>query len=80
MVDFALRLKPDYVCMVPVSYTHLEWREWRPWIVLLKPSFGVYTPDAYRRWAGSREWPGIPYGEQRVDGHVLVNDLERRCV
>ena len=54
-----------------------EWREWRPWIVLLKPSFGVSTPDAYRRWAGSRELPGIPYGEQRVDGHVLVNDLER---
>lgn len=21
-----------------------EWREWRPWIVLLKPSFGVSTP------------------------------------
>ncbi len=21
--------------------------------------------------------PGIPYGEQDVDGHVLVNDLER---
>ena len=54
-----------------------EWREWRPRIVLLKPSFGVSTPDAYRRWAGSRELPGIPYGEQRVDGHVLVNDLER---
>ena len=54
-----------------------EWREWRPQVVLLKPSFGVSTPDAYRRWAGSGELPGIPYGEQRVDGHVLVNDLER---
>lgn len=54
-----------------------EWREWQPRVVLLKPSFGVSTPDAYRRWAGSRELPGIPYGEQRVDGHVLVNDLER---
>ena len=54
-----------------------EWGEWRPQVVLLKPSFGVSTPDAYRRWAGSRELPGIPYGEQRVDGHVLVNDLER---
>ena len=21
--------------------------------------------------------PGIPYGEQEVDGHVLVNDLEK---
>lgn len=54
-----------------------EWGEWQPQVVLLKPSFGVSTPDAYRRWAGSRELPGIPYGEQRVDGHVLVNDLER---
>lgn len=54
-----------------------EWREWQPRVVLLKPSFGVSTPDAYRRWAGSGELPGIPYGEQRVDGHVLVNDLER---
>ena len=57
-----------------------EWREWRPRIVLLKPSFSVSTPDAYRRWAGSRELPGIPYGEQRVDGHVLVNDLERPVI
>lgn len=24
-----------------------------------------------------QELPGIPYGEQDVDGHVLVNDLER---
>lgn len=54
-----------------------EWREWQPHVVLLKPSFGVSTPDAYRRWAGSGELPGIPYGEQRVDGRVLVNDLER---
>ena len=54
-----------------------EWKGWRPRVVLLKPSFGVSTPDAYRRWSGSRELPGIPYGEQDVDGHVLVNDLER---
>ena len=54
-----------------------DWKGWRPRVVLLKPSFGVSTPDAYRRWSGSRELPGIPYGEQDVDGHVLVNDLER---
>ena len=54
-----------------------EWKGWRPRVVLLKPSFGVSTPDAYRRWSGSRELPGIPYGEQDVGGHVLVNDLER---
>lgn len=54
-----------------------EWKGWRPRVVLLKPSFGVSTPDAYRRWSGSRELPDIPYGEQDVGGHVLVNDLER---
>lgn len=53
------------------------WGDWRPRIVLLKPSFGVSTPDAYRRWASSRELPDIPYGEQNVDGHALGNDLER---
>lgn len=54
-----------------------EWRAWNPRIVLVKPSFGVSTPDAYRRWTASRELPGIPYGEQSVDGHILVNNLER---
>lgn len=54
-----------------------SWSSWNPLLVLLKPSFGVSTPDAYRRWASSRELPGIPYGEQWVEGHELVNDLER---
>lgn len=54
-----------------------DWNGWDPILVLLKPSFGVSTPDAYKRWAASCELPGIPYGTQYVDGHELVNDLER---
>ncbi len=46
-------------------------------VLLLKPCFGVSTPDAYKRWKDSRELPGVSYGEQSI-GHIpLVNDLER---
>lgn len=46
-------------------------------VLLLKPSFGVETPDAYKRWAGSQEIPGISYQPQQVRKVSLVNDLER---
>lgn len=46
-------------------------------VLLLKPAFGVSTPDAYRRWANSRTIPTVPYGEQEIDGLRLINDLER---
>lgn len=46
-------------------------------VLLLKPSFGVPTPDAYGRWSQSRELPGVPYAAQELDGVTLVNDLER---
>lgn len=46
-------------------------------VLLLKPWFGVSTPDAYGRWSGSAELPGVLYGEQNVGGTILVNDLER---
>lgn len=46
-------------------------------VLLLKPSFGVETPDAYRRWQNSRELPGILYAPQEIQGVSLVNDLER---
>ncbi len=45
-------------------------------VVLLKPSFGVATPDAYRRWQGAKPLPGIACAEQDLDGLKLVNDLE----
>ncbi len=46
-------------------------------VLLLKPDFPVATPDAYRRWTGSREIPGISYAAQSVGGMEIVNDLER---
>jgi 4-diphosphocytidyl-2-C-methyl-D-erythritol kinase len=46
-------------------------------ILLLKPSFGVPTPEAYRHWLDSVEIPGIRYAPQIIDGLELVNDLER---
>ncbi len=46
-------------------------------VLLAKPGFGVTTPDAYGRWAGSRELPGVRYEVQRCGNVELVNDLER---
>lgn len=46
-------------------------------VVLLKPSFSVPTPDAYKRWKQSIEVPGISYSQQTVNNIQLVNDLER---
>ncbi|MEI6674122.1 MAG: 4-(cytidine 5'-diphospho)-2-C-methyl-D-erythritol kinase [Verrucomicrobiota bacterium] len=46
-------------------------------VVLLKPAFGVSTPDAYQRWQDSLELSAIRYGAQEVGSLTLVNDLER---
>lgn len=46
-------------------------------LLLLKPSFGVPTPDAYGRWSRSREIPGVRYSIQSLDSVELINDLER---
>jgi len=46
-------------------------------VILLKPSFGVSTPEAYKHWKDSAELPKIRYGAQQVEGITLVNDLER---
>lgn len=57
--------------VVPIDWGHeVE-------VLLLKPSFGVDTPDAYRAWAGSRELCGIEYGVQEFGWGEMVNDLER---
>lgn len=50
---------------------------WRSPIVVLKPIFGVSTPDAYKRLHDARRVRGLPYGVQKVSGIGLVNDLER---
>lgn len=46
-------------------------------VLLLKPSFGVATPDAYRCWLDSEQLPGVPYTETEIAGVTLINDLER---
>jgi len=46
-------------------------------MLLLKPSFGVSTPDAYRRWAGAVGLPGIDYKPQKTSWGEIVNDLEK---
>ena len=46
-------------------------------VLLLKPAFGVSTPEAYGRWAGARALAGVRYDPQAVDDIELVNDLER---
>jgi 4-diphosphocytidyl-2-C-methyl-D-erythritol kinase len=46
-------------------------------VLLLKPDFGVATPDAYRRWSDSAELPGVDYSAQVFPWGELLNDLER---
>ena len=46
-------------------------------LFLIKPSFGVPTPWAYKHWRDSREVPGVRYEAQEFPWGTLVNDLER---
>ncbi|MGB0292880.1 MAG: 4-(cytidine 5'-diphospho)-2-C-methyl-D-erythritol kinase [Luteolibacter sp.] len=47
-------------------------------VLLLKPAFGVATPDAYKRWRDSQWLPSLDRSKDRkVDGITLINDLER---
>lgn len=46
-------------------------------VLLLKPTFGVPTPDAYGRWKDAKELQGVPYVPQVFSWGELVNDLER---
>lgn len=46
-------------------------------LLLLKPDFGVPTPEAYRNWASSRQLPGYDYAPQTFAGSAFFNDLER---
>ncbi|WP_395736582.1 4-(cytidine 5'-diphospho)-2-C-methyl-D-erythritol kinase [Prosthecobacter sp.] len=51
-----------------------------PWqlpLVLIKPPFPIPTPWAYKRWAGSKELPGILYSPQLCPWGAMSNDLER---
>jgi len=46
-------------------------------LVLLKPSFGVSTPTAFKAWKDAREIPGVSYAPQQTSLGELVNELER---
>ncbi len=46
-------------------------------LLLLKPTFGVDTPAAYKAWLGAEIIPGIDYSTQTFDWGILVNDLEK---
>jgi 4-diphosphocytidyl-2-C-methyl-D-erythritol kinase len=46
-------------------------------ILLLKPEFGVSSAWAYSRWKDAKEITGVSYEPQKLDGQILVNDLER---
>jgi len=48
-------------------------------VLLLKPWFGVESPEAYRRWKDARALPGHDFAPQSCAGGrlELVNDLER---
>lgn len=51
--------------------------EWELPLVLVKPPFPIPTPWAYKRWAGSKEIPGVLYAPQLCPWGTMVNDLER---
>ena len=46
-------------------------------MLLLKPSFGVDTPDAYKAWSMAEQIPGIDYSVQEFEWGVMQNDLEK---
>lgn len=51
-----------------------------PWqlpLVLIKPPFPIPTPWAYKRWAESKELPGVLYAPQICPWGAMSNDLER---
>ncbi|MBE7498040.1 MAG: 4-(cytidine 5'-diphospho)-2-C-methyl-D-erythritol kinase [Verrucomicrobiaceae bacterium] len=46
-------------------------------LLLIKPPFPIPTPWAYKRWADSKELPGVLYAPQLCPWGAMVNDLER---
>ncbi len=55
----------------PVEWDH------KVTLLLLKPSFGVSTPDAYKAWAGAVALPDVDYSGQYFPWGEMVNDLEK---
>lgn len=54
-----------------------QFAQWSSPIVLIKPRFGVSTPQAYKDLASSRRLRDIPYDTQVVNGLRISNDLEK---
>ncbi len=46
-------------------------------MLLLKPSFGISTPEAYQAWRNAEELPGVSYGKQVFSWGEMYNDLEK---
>lgn len=46
-------------------------------VLLLKPGFGVSTPDAYRHCMDAAEVPGVDYSSQQMPWGEIVNELEK---
>ena len=46
-------------------------------ILLLKPRFGVSTPDAYKNCLEANEIPGVDYNSQSLPWGEIFNDLEK---
>ena len=46
-------------------------------LLLLKPYFGVSTPDAYRHCLDAREVTGVDYTAQKMPWGEIINDLEK---
>ena len=58
--------------VTPVDIPELKGLE----ILLLKPNFGVDTPEAYKRWSGAKPVDGVCYAAQSMPWGEIVNDLE----
>ena len=46
-------------------------------VLLLKPSFAVSTPDAYRHCLDAKEVPGVDYSPQKMPWGEIINELEK---
>ena len=69
----------DSVCDCSGRGEIVDQVEWRHDVtmLLLKPSFGVSTPEAYKAWLGASELPGVNYSSQKFVWGEFVNDLEK---
>jgi len=46
-------------------------------VLLLKPSFGVSTPEAYQHCLDAKAVPGVDYAPQKMPWAEIINELEK---